>query len=111
MSKSSISTLLVLVLIAGLLFSTNPNDWDYENHLQEQIKEFSKKEVKDGLLGGIIDLFSGGVAKVASLATEKEDYYLFSIYSTELDENNRVKYLGILNHFVLLESEGEMFEE
>ena len=110
MSKTSISTTLVFVLIAGLLFATNPNKNDYESHLQEQIKNYSDNKVKDNLLSGIIDLFSGGAAKVASMATEKEDFFFFSTYSTELDDNNRVKYLGILNHFVLMESEGELFE-
>ncbi len=111
MSKNSFSTILIVSLIAGLLFATNPNEKDYESHLQEQIKSYSDHKVKDNLLSGIIDLFSGGAAKVASMATVKEDFYLFSTYSTELDDHNRVKYLGILNHFVLLESEGELFDK
>ena len=107
MSRFTVSLLLLLVL-AALLFATNPGQSEYEDFLEEKIQSGIKQEVENDFLGGVLSLFSGSIAKMITSVTEKQDYYLFSVYTTKIDDENSVTYLGILNHFFLLEKKGDL---
>jgi len=111
MNKGFLSIVVLMLLVGALLFATNPNESDYKAYLKNEIQLAAQKNVKDDFLGKLANIFSGAVAEMAGFVTEKDDFLVLSLYNTQIDDNNKVKYLGILNHFFLLESEGDMFKE
>jgi hypothetical protein len=111
MNKGFINTILVILFVFIFLFASNPNDTDYKLFLKNEIQLAAKENMEDDFLGKLAGLFSGAVAEMAGFATEKKDLFIFSLYTTQIDDNNKVKYLGILNHFFLLESEGDLFSK
>jgi hypothetical protein len=92
--------LLVLLLLAAVLFATNPGE--------QQFKEFVKLELRDKVhpegevAEAVVQLLSGATSWIAGLATERQNFYLFSFYQVKASENYQVRYIGILNHFFLL---------
>ncbi len=91
MKKSGI----VVLLLLGLLFLTNPGQDDFKEYVQKlAVKEFNRETgVKSGIFEGIVATLSTVVAD----AYVREDYYFFSIY--KLGDH---KILGIAKQFVSL---------
>lgn len=89
-TKELIGTVIV-ILIAIVLFATNPSELQFKNYL----KESYKKE------GAVMELFSGPASFIAGLSTKRKNYYLFSSYTITILGVERV-YVGILNNFIEL---------
>ena len=102
---------IVLLVVAAILYVTNPDKDDFKEYMAEKIKEEIAKETKDeGDVATIFKPFAEGLAQLGgalgSAFAERHNYYLFSIYSFELpsDKNQETKrFLGIAKQFIPLE--------
>jgi hypothetical protein len=95
---------LVIALIAllGMLIFTNPSMDDFSDYVRQKIVKETQKDVQDPLgqfLGSIMGGIAGGLA---GTQTVRSDYVLFSIYELKVGKE-RLKALGVLKNFVLLE--------
>lgn len=87
----------IFLLLIVILFATNPNESQFKNFLKEDF--IAKSSSDDERV--LARLFGGTVASLSALATEKKEYYIFSIYNIE-DGHDSKSYLGIANHFFKL---------
>jgi len=71
-------TLIPLVLIAVILFATNPGKETHVKRLQEHVEEAGAKE--GNILGSI---FGGAIVGALGGALERENYYLFSTLKSD----------------------------
>ena len=98
---------LTILLIAGLtimLAITNPSTEDFKDYLKEEMFSQYKEEHKSGgILGDLLTKGIAGIAaELASATTQRENYYIFSIYTVQLDTSKPRKYLGIAGQFISL---------
>ncbi len=103
MSRNSLSVLLV-VTFGIFLAVTNPSTEDFKDYLKEEMfREYKEEQKSGGILG---DLLAKGasaiIAELASATTQRENYYLFSIYTIQIDTSKSRKYLGIAGQFIPL---------
>lgn len=93
------SSLLVLVVIAAALVLTNPTTDEYSVWVREEVQR-SQPVGDRAMLSDLFTLFGG---PLVNAATTRNDYFVFSIFTTTLDANNRVVVLGALRHFIPLQ--------
>lgn len=90
-------TTIVLLAILGLLVATNPSPKDHSAYVRQ---ELAKEAQNDGGLSEALMLLLGGVAEsVVSNATTRDNYLIFSIYTTNLGGDELVV-LGVLGRFL-----------
>lgn len=99
-SKEIIWTVLTGFLLV-ILYSTNPKEYQLKAHIKNTLKQEAIKE--GGLSGAIKEIFAGPEAWLMSLTTERNDLYIFSVYTVDGLETKH-KYLGILGIFIELPS-------
>ena len=90
MKKKIILSILILLLFTAI--TTNPNKPNYI----AWCKENSMNESKDILSYGLLSVFGNSIY---TTNTKSSNYYLFSIYETNISEN-KLKVLGIFNKFI-----------
>lgn len=92
-----IMIVIVIVLVVGLIgFSTNPSYDDYK----EWYKSKSAQDVEASTEIGksVVSVVSGFVADASIV---REDYKVYSLYTSQALDNYRV--LGIFNNFFILD--------
>ncbi len=109
--------LLGLILLAGILYVLNPGPDKFKEFLREELAEQAAErareagEVAGGELGGnvagfIADRLGRRAGDLASDAFGREDYYVASVYTADLNgrrPGGAWKFLGIAGWFVPLE--------
>lgn len=99
---------ILLIIIGCVLFFTNPDAEDFQNHLANKIENAGENSGNFGeFLGG---LFSNSIAKIIKNNTEISNYYLFSIYKINLGDQE-AKYLGILGKIFVLKNDFKLKDE
>ena len=100
-------TIIIILLAAGILYTTNPDSDDFSDHIRDRIQERIEKESDVGSKLG--ELGAGITAILAENVTTRKDYLLFSTYEIMLDEEEdaRWKYVGIASQFVQLDAPNE----
>lgn len=98
----SLSITVITVAILGLLAYTNPKPNDYERFIHELIMQETNKR-KDDLERVLGQVFGGIASTMITNQTVRADYVFLSTYDTKLG-NERLKALGILNNFIVLET-------
>jgi WD40 repeat protein len=100
-SKKSFTFPIIISALLGLLVYTNPSLEKYGDFVQQQVVRHSKTpQERIGASLFTAPLIASGVM----LVTERTNYFLFSLYETNLEEIGRLRALGILNHFIFLEA-------
>ena len=98
--KIKLGVILIIFAVCGLLFFTNPTMDQYEQYVQQQLKEVCKH----GELSHALGMMLGGVAShLVADASLKNDYFLWSIFEVEFGDN-RLRSLGVLDHFITLDT-------
>lgn len=85
-----------ILLLSGFLFATNPTETQFKVYLKEKIKQESVKE--GGGIALIVELFAAPTAWIIGLGTKRDNFYIFSTYTIEL-EGRKYVYIGIANKF------------
>ena len=89
--------MIVIALVLGLIgFATNPGYDDYKDWYKS--KTAQDVEASTDLGKSIVGMVSGLVADASIV---REDYKVYSVYTSEAVENYRV--LGIFNNFFVLD--------
>jgi hypothetical protein len=94
--------LIVAVLLVGvvlLLGITNPDTESYASYLRQELTDEANAESE--LAGALVSIFGGVAESILGNATTRDNYVLFSVYTTALDSDELVV-LGILGNFVVL---------
>jgi hypothetical protein len=92
---------IIISALLGLLVYTNPTLEEYGDFVQQQVMQQSKtpeERVAASLFTA--PLMGWGLM----LTTERANYYLFSVYETNLKEVGRLKAIGILTKFIVVET-------
>ncbi len=98
----SLTIIIVLVALAGLMVYTNPSKDDLGNYVSQYVMKESQKKMKESqgqLLSTILGGLAGGVMSSQAVRT---DYILFSTYEVQFGKE-RFKALGIFSNFIPLE--------
>jgi hypothetical protein len=91
--------LIALIAFILILVITNPGPEAYSDFLREEMTEEAERE---GEVAGALAAIFGGIAEsIFESATTRDNYVLFSVYTTELDADALVV-LGILGNFIVL---------
>ena len=90
---------IALVAFIALLALTNPDTDEYSDYLREELAREAREE--DELAGALMAIFGGLAESVLANATSRDNYVLFSVYTTDLDPDELVV-LGILGNFIVL---------
>ncbi len=88
--------LLLIVVLLAVAYFTNPTLEDYSDFIAEDFNE----ESDDSIFGEEVGNLVGNL--IAENATDREDYYIFSIYESDLMVED-VRYIGIFGMFFELE--------
>lgn len=94
--------ILVLIALLGLLAYTNPELDDYDQFVNQQFTEESRK-AKDPVTGALGSLLGGFAASVMIKQTVRKDYVFFSTYDTAFG-NEHMRAIGVLNNFYITEN-------
>lgn len=96
-TKSRYKWWVVLVLVLALLAIANPSKSEYTSWAVDQ----AKKEASDQYSKEFIESVGGSMI---SAVTTRSNYFLFSIYTTKIEEQKAVT-LGVFNCFFMLSEE------
>lgn len=98
--------IVAIVLIAGLLFATNPDKRDFDDWVKEKLQDRVDESVGGGddLLGNVL---SGLGSWVSSKMTTEKNFYLASVYTVDLGDE-QYSYLGICKTFVPLQADNPL---
>ncbi len=88
--------------IAVVLFFTNPEMGDFQEHFKQDMLGEAFEE--SPLVETLVDMFEKPIWQSLEPYTHRSNYLLFSIYKIEFEEENFV-YLGILDNFYRLDNE------
>jgi hypothetical protein len=100
--KSIVSALFVIAA-GALLAYTNPTLDSYQQYLQQSILKPAKRRENpvEQALGTVL----GGVAsRVIASQTVRTDYVFWSTYETRLTDRERLRAIGVLKNFHVLEN-------
>ena len=86
---------VILLVLLGILFFTNPGYKEFENYLKKKAVEQVREEtgLNDEVAAGLVSLFTGLTAK----AFVRDNYLIFSVYRM-----GDYKILGIAGQFIPL---------
>jgi hypothetical protein len=94
----TLASTIVIVAILALLAYTNPQLDHYERFIEQEIVQKTSKQL-ERVLGQVL----GGLASTVLINnTTRTDYVFLSTYETSLGDE-RLRALGILNNFMVLE--------
>lgn len=100
--------IIAIVLISGLLYATNPDKGDFDawvkGKLADRVEESLNDTDVDAFFGTV---FSGVGSWVSSKMATEKNYYLLSVYTIDLGEEE-YNYLGIFKTFVPLQAENPL---
>lgn len=100
MKKSAFFFIIIIILIT--LYATNPTKNDFKEYANEYLKNEIKNAgvISNSFMETFINAISGrAVSTAVDIAVEREEYYLYSIYSIEGLELD-YKFLGIFRRFI-----------
>lgn len=92
-----------MIAAGALLAYTNPTLDSYQQYLRQSILKGSKQQENpvEQALGAVL----GGVASgVIASQTIRTDYVFWSTYETKLSERERLRAIGALKNFFVLEN-------
>ncbi|MDF2984569.1 MAG: hypothetical protein K0R50_79 [Eubacterium sp.] len=92
--------IVILFLLLFLLVVTNPNQSDYNSWVSENLAEKLNYN-SEGALGKALSPLSD---VVVNSVTDRHNYFIFSIYETNLGSTEFTKTLGICKFFISLNS-------
>jgi len=96
----SLTKTIALFTLLALLVYTNPTMEDYGEYLRQEVV---KDVAKENGLNKVIGSFFGGITShLITNMTIRSDFVLFSLYKTDLGNNN-TQVIGILNNFIVLD--------
>lgn len=100
--------LILLLVVAAILFLSNPSRADFREYLKTKTQQQVEEKTGRGILGRTLSgIGSSMLSERAEQLTERQNYYVFSTYTIDLDGPDRNeqqwKYLGILKQFVPLQ--------
>ncbi|MHC1745145.1 MAG: DUF4359 domain-containing protein [Syntrophobacteraceae bacterium] len=99
----TLSIVIVLVAVVGLMVYTNPTMNDFDTYIRQSVIKESEKQTRDSM-GRFLGSIVGGLAgTVVTSQTVRSDYLIFSLYEARLG-TEKLKALGICKNFILLES-------
>jgi hypothetical protein len=94
----TLASTIVIVAVLALLAYTNPQLDHYERFIEQEIVQKTSKQL-ERVLGQVL----GGLASTVLINnTTRTDYVFLSTYETSLGDE-RLRALGILNNFMVLE--------
>lgn len=99
---------LIFIIVVGVaLFFTNPTEEEFKVYSEEYIATRVKggKDESSKIKNILGDLAAEVGGKLTQEFTNKQNYYLFSIYEVKLDKQEPYKFLGIGKNFLPLQSE------
>lgn len=100
-------TVIIVLLAAGILATTNPDSDDFNDHLRERIQDRIEENVDGSKLGSDLSALGADLTvRLAQKVTTRKNYLLFSTYEVLPDEGNdetRWKYLAIAGQFLQLD--------
>lgn len=95
---------LALLFLFFLSFLKNPTNDDFIKELENRYQEKFKTELKqEGLMAGILGLFSSGLDFYLNSNYKRSDLIFFSIYHREVANTPKVIAIGFWNNFFFLE--------
>lgn len=95
-------TITILVIsFLGLMAYTNPSKEDYKKFIQQQVIEEAQKK-PEGVEKALMPLFSGILSDFAAVQTIRKDYIFFSLFKTEMGQEEIVA-VGAFNNFFLFQ--------
>jgi hypothetical protein len=89
----SLRTIIVVLLLSILMAVTNPTKEEYVAWAQEQAMKQSEGIVEKGLISWF------GEAHVRN-STTANNYVVFTLFHTEIDEKNTLTSIGIFKNFI-----------
>ena len=98
----SLTIIIVLLALAGLMVYTNPSMDDLSNYVRQYVMKESQEKMKDPQGQFLSTILGDIVGGVMSSQTVRTDYILFSTYEVQFGKE-RFKALGIFRNFILLE--------
>ncbi len=90
--------LLVIILLIIVLLLTNPTQADYNSWVNEKLAQQLEYNSK-GAIGKVISPLTN---MLVNSVTERHNYYIFSIYETEIANNEINRTIGFFKMFVSL---------
>ncbi|MGA2937147.1 MAG: DUF4359 domain-containing protein [Syntrophobacteraceae bacterium] len=99
----SLTIIIVLLALAGLMVYTNPSMDDLSNYVRQYVMKESQEKMKDPQGQFLSTILGDIVGGVMSSQTVRTDYILFSTYEVQFGKE-RFKALGIFRNFILLEN-------
>jgi len=97
--KKVILVLILLILFIFVLVLTNPTQEDYNSWVNEKVTQELKVE-SNGMVGKVTSKLTDLIVNSVS---ERHNYYIFSIYETNIADQKLSKTLGILKTFIKLD--------
>ncbi len=102
--------LVGLLLAAGLLYVLNPGPEAFREFLTAEAAQRASGDADSGVTDFLADRLGRRAGSLASDLFEREDYYLASVYTADL--NGRIpggewRYLGIAGWFTPLDPPGD----
>jgi predicted RNA-binding protein associated with RNAse of E/G family len=88
------SLAIAFALLAAVLFGTNPTQDEYVSWLKQQ----ATNEAGGDQFGKALMAILGG--PILNLGTTREEFFLFSIYHTDLGTGAKINVLGLFHHFI-----------
>lgn len=86
-------------LLSIFLYFTNPNQEDYSDWIGKQLKKDQNPLIEIG-----VDL---AIVPYVKENTKRDNWYLFSVYTTEIWDGKEVVAIGVFNRFILDKEELE----
>jgi hypothetical protein len=97
-----IASVIIVIALLGLMAYTNPSIDEYNTYIRQSIVKEGQKPKTDPVSQLLSPLLGGIAGTLVTSQTVRTDYVFFSIYEVRLG-NERLKALGVLKNFVLLE--------
>lgn len=95
---------VALIFLLFLSYEKNPTGDDFMKELEYRYQDKFKAELKqEGLMSGILGMFSSGLDFYLNSNYKRSDLLFFSIYSREVDNVPKVIAIGFWNNFFFLE--------
>lgn len=100
---------ILLLLVAGALFYFNPTMDQFKIFLEEEADHLLTREIGGGNLGrAIAGLGSNLIGSMADDITERQDFFVCSLYTIDLDrsqnDDDQWQFLGIAGQFIQLKA-------
>ena len=115
--KALIKTLIVLVILAGVMLFTCPEEQKHVEKLTQEIVNFSQEDNEDvGFLESIGNAIAGTISEAVVKVYVKsqlkvENYYVLNVGKMYYDGEKRVVTIGAFNHVFCLVKAYDILDE